>query len=50
LILVAITAVRAALFGKLLIASLVMLIGGYLGEIGAMYVWLGFFIGMIGWL
>ena len=36
LILSAIAVVRAALFWKLLIASVVMLVGGYLGEVGAM--------------
>jgi bacteriorhodopsin len=50
LILAAIAVVRAALFWKLLIASLVMLIFGYLGELGAMNYWVGFIIGMAGWL
>ena len=50
LILAAIAVVRAALFWKLLIASLVMLIFGYLGEVGAMEYWLAFTIGMAGWL
>ena len=36
LILAAVTTVRSSLFWKLLIASLVMLVFGYLGEIGAM--------------
>ena len=49
LILAAIAVVRAALFWKLLIASLVMLVFGYLGELGAMNYWLAFFIGMAGW-
>ena len=40
LILAAIAVVRAALFWKLMIASLVMLIFGYLGELGAMNYWL----------
>ena len=50
LILAAIAVVRAALFWKLLIASVVMLVGGYLGEIGAMSYWIAFAIGMAGWL
>ncbi len=50
LILAAIAVVRAALFWKLLIASLVMLIFGYMGEIGAMDYWIAFIIGMAGWL
>jgi bacteriorhodopsin len=50
LILAAITVVRAALFWKLLIASIVMLVFGYLGEIDVMSVWPAFAIGMAGWL
>jgi len=50
LILAAIAVVRAALFWKLMIASLVMLIFGYLGELGAMNYWLAFIIGMAGWI
>ncbi|WP_235869580.1 bacteriorhodopsin-like [Veronia nyctiphanis] len=50
LILTAIAVVRAGLFWKLLIASLVMLVGGYLGEIGKLGIWVGFIIGMVGWL
>jgi|TARA_B100000767_G_scaffold274121_1_gene306167 bacteriorhodopsin len=50
LILAAITVVRAALFWKLLIASIVMLVFGYLGEIEVMSVWPAFAIGMAGWL
>lgn len=50
LILTAIAVVRAALFWKLLVASLVMLIFGYFGEIGTMNVWLAFVISMAGWL
>ena len=50
LILAAITTVRSGLFWKLLIASLVMLIGGYLGETGVLGVWAGFVVGMLGWL
>jgi bacteriorhodopsin len=50
LILSAITAVPASLFWNLLIASVVMLVGGYLGEIGVISASLGFIIGMAGWL
>ena len=50
LILAAIAVVRAALFWKLLIASIVMLVFGYLGEVGAMEYWTAFIIGMAGWL
>jgi bacteriorhodopsin len=50
LILAAIAVVPAVLFWKLLIASVVMLVGGYLGEVGAMDVTAGFVIGMIAWL
>jgi len=49
LILAAIAIVRAALFWKLMIASLVMLIFGFLGEANLMNYWLGFAIGMAGW-
>jgi len=50
LILAAVTVVRPVLFWKLLIASLVMLVGGYLGEAGLMASMPAFIIGMIGWL
>ncbi len=50
LILAAITAVRSGLFWKLLIASVVMLLGGYLGETGVLNIWAGFVVGMFGWL
>jgi|TARA_B110000444_G_scaffold259384_1_gene303004 bacteriorhodopsin len=50
LILAAIAIVAVSVFWRLLIASLVMLIGGYLGEVGLMDYWLGFAIGMVGWL
>ena len=49
-ILAAVTKVRAELFWKLLIASLVMLIGGYMGEAGYADVNSSFFIGMLGWI
>ena len=50
LILAAIAIVPAALFWRLLVASIVMLVGGYLGEAGFMNATLGFIIGMAGWL
>ena len=53
LILAAMTAVATGLFWRLLIASLVMLIAGYLGEVNAENVtalWVLFFIGMAGWI
>lgn len=50
LILVAITVVPAALFWRLLVASIVMLVGGYLGEVGAVSPMIGFVVGMIGWI
>ena len=49
LILAAVTMVRGALFWQILIASLVMLLGGYFGETGVLSAGVGFFIGMIGW-
>jgi bacteriorhodopsin len=52
LILAAVTVVSVRVFWKLLVASLVMLIGGYLGETGVYGVseMLGFIVGMAGWL
>lgn len=50
LILSAVTRVSNSLFYKLLITSVIMLVGGYLGEIGAVSVLCGFVIGMAGWL
>ena len=49
LILSAITKVPSGVFWRLMIGTLVMLIGGYLGEAGRINVWLGFIIGMLGW-
>jgi bacteriorhodopsin len=49
LILSAITKVPKGIFWRLLIGTLVMLVGGYLGEAGYMGVWPGFIIGMVGW-
>ena len=50
LILAAVTMVSYKLFWKLLVASLVMLIGGYCGETCAGWQTQGFVIGMIGWV
>lgn len=50
LILAAIAVVAVSVFWRLLIASIVMLVGGYLGEVGTINIWLGFVIGMAGWL
>ena len=50
IILAAVATVSAGIFWRLLIASVVMLVAGYLGEIGAMNVWLGFVIGMAAWI
>ena len=49
LILRAITAVSGGIFWRLSIGTLVMLVGGYLGEAGYMNVTVGFVIGMAGW-
>ncbi len=49
LILAAVGAVAGRVFWNLLIASLVMLIAGYCGEVGYVNVWLAFLIGMLGW-
>jgi bacteriorhodopsin len=49
LILSAITKVPSGVFWRLMIGTLVMLVGGYLGEAGKINVWLGFTIGMLGW-
>lgn len=50
LILSAIAKVPAGVFWRLMLGTLVMLVGGYLGEAGYIGVWPGFIIGMIGWL
>ena len=42
-------AVSSGAFYRLLIGTLVMIVGGYLGEAGHISVLLGFIIGMIGW-
>ena len=53
LILAAIAVVAVSVFWRLLIASVVMLVAGYVGEIsgaGGSYLWSGFIVGMIAWL
>lgn len=49
LILSAITKVPVGVFWRLMIGTLVMLIGGYLGEAGYVSVWPAFIVGMLGW-
>ena len=50
LILAAVTTVSEGVFNRLLVGTLVMLIGGYLGEAGVINAMLGFIIGMAGWI
>ena len=50
IILRACTAVAGGVFWKLMIGSLVMLVGGYMGEAGYINATLGFVIGMVGWI
>ena len=50
LILAAIRKVPSGIFWRLLIGSVVMLVGGYLGEAGYINATLGFVIGMAGWI
>ena len=50
LILAAVTAVTSILFWRLLGASLVMFVFGFLGEAGLVDVTIGFGIGMAGWI
>ena len=50
LILKVVGKVTSGLFWQLLIASIVMLVGGLLGEMGTINEVVGFGIGMIGWL
>ena len=50
LILAAIAVVAVSVFWRLLIASIVMLVGGYLGEGGTIGYWAGFIIAMAGWI
>ncbi|AMM26858.1 biphenyl 2,3-dioxygenase [Variovorax sp. PAMC 28711] len=49
LILAAITKVQSGIFWRLIIGTLVMLIGGYLGEARYLSAWPAFIIGMAGW-
>jgi len=49
-ILAAVTTVSVGIFWRLLIGTVVMLVGGYMGEAGMVSVMTGFIIGMIGWL
>ncbi|WP_420837068.1 bacteriorhodopsin-like [Aliidiomarina iranensis] len=49
LILRAIGAATSGIFWRLLVGTLVMLIGGYLGEAGYINLYVGFVIGMLGW-
>ena len=50
LILAAVRKVPISIFWKLLIGSLVMLIGGYLGEAGYIEPFVGFVVAMAGWI
>jgi bacteriorhodopsin len=50
LILAAIGKANSGMFWRLLIGSVVMLLGGYLGEAGYINSMLGFIIGMAGWI
>ncbi len=49
-ILAAITSVRAMLFWKLMVFSLIMLVFGFVGELQLMDTWVAFGIGMAAWL
>ena len=49
LILSAIAKVPTGVFWRLMVGTLVMLVGGYLGEANYMNLWLAFGIGMAGW-
>ena len=49
-ILAAVTAVSVGVFWRLFLGTIVMLLGGYLGEAGMISAMLGFIIGMAGWL
>ena len=49
-VLTAVTRVSTALFWRLLVGSLVMVIGEFLGAAGYMSPTLGFLIGLVGWL
>ena len=49
-VLAAVRKISGGIFWRLLIGSLVMLIGGYLGEAGYINAMLGFIVGMAGWI
>ena len=49
LILSAVTKVSVGVFWRLLLGTIVMLVGGYLGEARLIGAWPGFIIGMLGW-
>lgn len=49
LILSAIAKVPVGVFWRLMIGTLVMLVGGYVGEAGYVAVWPAFIVGMFGW-
>ena len=49
-VLAAVKKVPSSVFWKLLIGSLVMLIGGYAGEAGYVSAMVGFIVGMAGWI
>ena len=49
LILAACTAIAVGVFWRLMVGTMVMLIGGYLGEAGFINATVGFVIGMAGW-
>ena len=50
LILAAIGKANSGMFWRLLLGSVVMLVGGYLGEAGYINATLGFIVGMAGWI
>ena len=50
LILAAIRKVPSGIFWRLLVGSVVMLVGGYLGEAGYIPAMVGFVVGMAGWI
>ena len=49
-VLAAVKKVPSSVFWKLLIGSVVMLVGGYAGEAGMIQPFVGFVIGMAGWI
>ena len=50
LILAAITKVPNGVFWRLMLGTVVMLVSGYLGEVGVLGHGIGFFFGMLGWV